>query len=56
MISALIKNKSESIKLHRGTHICSVPEDDALAVVVADGFGCHGDRYEGPVDFQMDGN
>lgn len=56
MVSTVIKNKSESIKVRRGTHICSVPEDDPLAVVVADGFGCHGDRDEGPVDFQMDGN
>lgn len=35
----------------RGTHICGVSEDDALAVVVTDGFGCHGDRDERPVDF-----
>lgn len=32
-------------------HICGVSEHDALAVIVADGFGRHGDRDEGPVDF-----
>lgn len=36
--------------MHRGTHICGVSEDDALAVVVTDGFGCHGDRDERPMD------
>lgn len=30
-------------------------EDNALTVVVADGFGFHGDRNERPVDFQVNG-
>lgn len=34
-----------------GTHIRCVSEDNALAVVVTDGLGCHGDRDERPVDF-----
>lgn len=33
------------------THIRGVSENDALAVIVADGFGCHGDRDKRPVDF-----
>lgn len=37
--------------VHRCTHVCGVSEDNALAVVVTDGFGCHGDRDERPVDF-----
>ena len=41
----------KDINMHGGTHICGVSEDDALAVVVTDGFGCHGDRDERPVDF-----
>lgn len=39
----------------RDTHISSVSEDNALTVVVADGFGFHGDRNERPVDFQVNG-
>lgn len=35
----------------RDTHICGVSEDDALAVIITDGFGCHGDRDKRPVDF-----
>lgn len=42
--------------MHGGTHIRGVSEDDALAVVVADGFGRHGDGDERPVDFEVDGN
>lgn len=45
------KQKPEDFNMHRGTHICGVSEDDALAVVVTDGFGCHGDRDERPMDF-----
>lgn len=41
----------KDINMLRGTHICGVSEDDALAVVVTDGFGCHGNRDERPVDF-----
>lgn len=33
------------------THISSVSEDNALTVIVADGFGFHGDRNKRPVDF-----
>lgn len=33
------------------THICSVSEDNPLAIIVADGLGCHGDCDKGPVDF-----
>ena len=43
--------KPEDFIMHRGTHICCVSEDDALAIVVTDGFGCHGDRDERPMDF-----
>lgn len=31
--------------------IRGVSEDNALAVIVTDGFSCHGDRDERPVDF-----
>lgn len=48
--------KLAELQQSRHTHICGVSEDDALAVVVADGFGCHGDGDQRPVDFQMDGN
>lgn len=33
------------------THICCVSEDNPLAIIVADGLGCHGDCDKGPVDF-----
>lgn len=36
--------------MHDGTHICGMSEDDALAVVVTDGFGCHGHSDKRPVD------
>lgn len=40
-----------NINMRGVAHICGVSEHDALAVIVADGFGRHGDRDEGPVDF-----
>lgn len=36
---------------HRATYICCVSEDDALAVVVTNGLGGHGDCDKWPVDF-----
>lgn len=49
-ITKIRNKKPEDFNMHRGTHICGVSEDDALAVVVTDGFGCHGDRDERPMD------